>query len=149
MLKFHKSWADEIASISTSEEYQTATVRLEDPDLLTVDEPWDVDTNTETFEGDPVVYEGQARIIGVRWGVESGGESQANAKTLKAIRVQFPYKAVDRVRKGFPLYVTECERNPVLKDYVFIAGSDFQGSTAASRTIEFYLDGDSSWGGDG
>lgn len=142
MWKPTKDWAQAVADISTREEFQTATVRLEDPDLLIPDGEWSVDTGEPDYTGDPVIYEGRARIIGVRWGVESGGESQANAKTIKAIRIQFPYQAVGRVRKGFILYVTECERNPVLTQYLFTGASDIQGSSAAARTIEFYVDSD-------
>ena len=142
MLSFSgKHWSEQIADITSRPEFQTATVRLEDPNRLT---PGDLNEETWEYEysGNPVVYEGRARIIGVRWGVGSGGESQANAKTLKAIRVQFPPQAVDRIRKGFALYVTECERNPVLTEYVFLATNDFQGSSAATRTVEFALDSD-------
>lgn len=143
MLKFSgKHWSETIADITSRSEYQTAVVRLEDPDLLIPVGEYDIESGEQEFTGDPVVYEGQARIIGVRWGVGSGGESQANAKSVKAIRVQFPPQAVERVRKGFALYVTECDRNPVLTEYVFLATNDFQGSSAATRTVEFALDSD-------
>lgn len=142
MLKFGASWAQTIADVSTRPEFQNATVRLEDPNLLVPTGEYDIETGTQEFTGDPVIYEGRARIIGVRWGVESGGESQANAKTLKAVRIQFPYNAVERVRKSFNLYVTDGGRNPVLESYMFSSASDIQGSNSAARTIEFYTDSD-------
>ena len=142
MLKFAKDWAQEVADVSTLPEFQTATVRLEDPSLLVPTGEYDIETGTQEFTGDPVIYRGQARIIGVRWGVESGGESQANAKTVKAIRIQFLYNAVGRVRKGFVLYVEDGGRNPNLENYLFTGASDIQGSASAARTVEFYVDSD-------
>lgn len=141
MLKFASNWAQDVADISTLPEFQTATVRLEDPSLLVVGE-YDIETGEQEISGDPVVYRGQARIIGVRWGVESGGGSQANSKTIKAIRIQFPYNAVGRVRKGFVAYVEDGGRNPNLENYLFTGASDIQGSASAARTVEFYVDSD-------
>lgn len=141
MLKFDTSWPQVIADISTRPEFQNATVRLEDPSLLVVGD-YDIETGEQTVTGDPVIYRGRARIIGVRWGVESGGESQANAKTVKAIRIQFPYNSVGRVRKGFVLYVEDGGRNPNLENYLFTGASDIQGSASAARTVEFYVDSD-------
>lgn len=81
-------WAEEISEETTKAIYQNALIRIEDPSLLTKD--YDEDTNEWTITGTSTVYAGQARVIGVRWGVESGGESQKNATTLSAIRVQIP-----------------------------------------------------------
>lgn len=143
MLSFGgKHWSEIISEVTSQPQFQTATVRLEDPSILVSTGDIDPDTWEETYTGDPVIYEGPARIVGVRWGVGSGGESQANSKTLKAIRVQFPPQAVGRVKKACVLYVTECERNPVLTEFAFVTTNDFQGSSAATRTIEFSLDGD-------
>lgn len=145
MISFSDDWAAEIAEESTKEEYQTARVRIEDPSQGTSE--WDWTTATWTFTGDPVIYPlgdetGQARIIGVRWGVFTGGEAQANASTLKAIRLQLPYQAVGRVRKGFKVFVTSSPGNPTLENLVFTVTSDLQGATSAARTIEMALDGD-------
>ena len=41
------------------------------------------------------------------------------------------------------MVVTECTRNPVLESLVFVCTSDFQGSMAGARTLQFRLDGDS------
>jgi hypothetical protein len=133
-----ENWADQIASVSTRPEFQRAVIRIEDRSLLT-QEDYDIETGGWTVVGDPVVYSGQARVIGVRWGVQSGGESQANATTLSAIRVQIPQRAVGRVKKGCKVFV-ESAPNPVLQNYVFTVTSDMQGSSDAARTFECSLD---------
>lgn len=132
------NWADEIAEISTQPEFQSAQIRIGDPSILT-SKTYDIETGKWTITGDPVVYEGQARIIGVRWGVQSGGESQANATTISAIRVQIPQHAVGRVKRGCKVFV-ESAPNLVLSSYLFTVTSDMQGSSAASRTFECSLD---------
>ena len=143
---FKTTWNDAIAEVSTREEFQTARIRIEDPSLLTQSD-YDIETGEWTIIGDPVIYPvgdetGQARIIGVRWGVQSGGESQANATTISAIRVQVPQHAVGRVKKGCKVFVGSAP-NTVLQGYVFTVTSDMQGSSDAARTFECALDIDS------
>lgn len=133
-----ENWADEIAEVSTQPEFQRAVIRIEDPSLLT-QKSYDIETGEWTITGDPVVYDGQARVIGVRWGVQSGGESQANATTISAIRVQIPQHAVGRVKKGCKVIVKSAP-NLVLTSYIFTVTSDMQGSSDASRTFECALD---------
>lgn len=137
------NWADEIAKVSTQPQYQRAVIRIEDSSLLTQSE-YDIETGEWAVEGDPVIYpvgdeDGRARIIGVRWGVQSGGESQANATTISAIRVQIPQHAVGRVKKGCKVFV-ESAPNLVLSSYIFTVTSDMQGSSPAARTFECSLD---------
>lgn len=138
----YDSLADSIAEKSGSPRFQRARIRIEDPSLVT--SVYDVETAEWTITGDPVIYpvgdeNGQARIIGVRWGVQSGGESQANATTISAIRVQIPQHAVGRVKKGCKVFV-ESAPNDVLTNYIFTVTSDMQGSSAATRTFECALD---------
>ena len=132
------AWHDRIAGISTLPEYQRAVIRIEDRSLLT-QEDYDIETGEWTVVGDPVVYSGGARVIGVRGGGQSGGESQANATTLSAIRVQIPQHAVGRVKKGCKVFVQSAP-NPVLQNYIFTVTSDMQGSSDAARTFECSLD---------
>lgn len=47
-----------------------------------------------------------------------------------------------RVRRGMILRVDECERNHSLESMLFIARSDFQGSNAAARSVQFILSSD-------
>jgi len=151
MYQFTSDWAQEIAEISTLPQFQTATVRLEDPSLVTTE--YDVETGEYVTTGDPVLYEGRARVIGINRGAFQSNEGQANPTTITAVRVQLPREyerngvtiptGSIRVQKGCILYVTSAPRQPVLVNNVFTATSDFQGATSAARTLEFALDGDS------
>lgn len=141
VFKFPTHWADEIVEVSTLPEFQNALVSLIDPDKVELDYDWVTDTETVTNDG--VVWSGQARIIAVQQAKNRENDDTANSKAITNVRVQFPYRAVGRVRRGVILRVDECERNPVLEELVFTVSSDFQGSSAGARTILFVLDGDS------
>lgn len=144
--QFPDSWTDEIAEISTLPEYQTAVIKIVDPS--SGNRTYNPDTNTWTGSLGASVYEGQARIIGIRWSVFYGGEASANAQNITGVRVQLPREkdggtsTFSRIRRGYKMFVTDCPQTPVLKDMIFSVSSDFQGSSSASRTIEFALDGD-------
>lgn len=138
----YEVWSDEVAEVSESPEYQTATIRIFDQSQATLVSEYYVDTGLGPIYEGGDIYAGQARVIGVRWGVQSGGESQANATTVSAIRVQIPQHAVGRVKKGCKVFI-ESAPNPVLTSYVFTVSSDMQGASAASRTFECSLDIDS------
>ena len=163
-LKFKDNWADEIAAVTESEEYQTARIRIRDSSVVAVPPTYDPDTHTwSPGSGDSTVYVGRARIIGVRWGVFTGGESQANATTITGVRVQIPYgddsdegygedeygdpgygigDTPGRVKRGSKVFVEAAPDNPALVGLVFNVTSDFQGASAASRTFECALDQD-------
>lgn len=136
------NWADEIADVSELPEFQTATIRIVNPNLI--DSDYNEDTAQWDIIGDGVIYNGQARVIPVRWGVQSGGESQANATTLSAMRVQIPRTtATDiRVNKGFHVFVDASPYNLSLVNRMFTVTSDLQGSSSASRTFECMADVD-------
>ena len=140
MKSFSASWFEEIADVSSRAEFQRAVIRLTLPGP---GEPvYDWDTGEYEPVEDTVLYEGQARVIGVRWGVGNGGESQANAKTVTAIRVQVPRNAVGRVNTGAVIAVLSSDANPAMVGLQYRVTSDLQGSSAASRTFEASLDGD-------
>lgn len=136
----YADWADEIAEVSELPEFQTAVIRIVNPNLI--EREYDEDTATWTITGEGVIYEGQARVIPVRWGVQSGGESQANATTLGAMRVQIPRTVASdiRVNKGFKVFVDESPHNLSLVNRIFAVTSDLQGSSSASRTFECMAD---------
>lgn len=136
----YANWADEIAEVSELPEFQTAVIRIVNPNLI--EREYDEDTATWTITGEGVIYEGQARVIPVRWGVQSGGESQANATTLGAMRVQIPRTVASdiRVNKGFKVFVDESPHNLSLVNRIFAVTSDLQGSSSASRTFECMAD---------
>lgn len=135
-------WTDPIAAVSESPEFMTATIRIENPNLVTKE--YNEDTGQWTIVGDPVIYNGRARIIPVRWGVQSGGESQANATTIAAIRVQIPRTAATdiRVNKGFKVFTVTTPNNLSLQNRMFTVSNDLQGSSSASRTFECAADVD-------
>lgn len=142
--QFPTEWADTVVAESTKAKYQNATIEIRDPSLVTSpDDAYDVATNQWTYVGDSLIYSGQARIIAPRWGSDLGVVDGTNAFTETPIRVQLPYQAVGRVRKAFKMVVTECTRNPSLEGRMFVCTSDFQGSMAGARTLQFKLDGDS------
>ena len=141
-----KTWFEEIAETSTQEEYQTAEIELWDPTQVTGG--YDVETGEDTTErvGDPI-YRGRARVIALRRGVNYEGATQHNSKTLTGIRVQIPHKAADfRVVRSTVAIVTSSPWNHTLESYQYTLSSDFHGSSAAARTFEFNLDGDSTHG---
>lgn len=155
-----EDWTAPIHAVSTQPRFQKSKIRIEDHSLIVPGE-YDVDTGTYTEPtGDPVVYEGQARLIGIRWGTFTGGESQANATTLSAIRVQIPNARFDegygeddygddyagglsgRVKRGCKIFVLDSPNNPALNGLILTITSDLQGSSAAARTFEASLDAD-------
>lgn len=138
---FSDSWTDEIAAESGKAEYQNATITLLDYSLV-VEGEYDLETGEQTFTGDPEVWDGQARIIGVRWGVNRENSDFGNSMTISSLRVQIPKNAVGRMKRGVQMRVDTCTDNPSLVSRVYTLTSDLQGSNAATRTFEFSLDGD-------
>jgi len=136
------NWADEIAVETEKPDYQNIDVRIFDESQATLVQEYDVVTGTGPIYEGGDIYTGRARLIGVRWGVQHGGGSQANAYTEKAIRIQVPFQAVGRVKKGCQVFITSSPRNPVLEELSFTVTSDLQGSMSASRTLECSLNGD-------
>ena len=139
---FSADWAQEIADVSTRPEFQTARVEIVDPSQ--VETEYDYETGEIITVGDGVIYSGRARVIGINrpTNIVSG---QMNTTSLSGVRVQVPREGTTdlAVTKGMVLYVREAPRQPRLKDYVFTAVGDFQGSSSAARTFEFSVDQDS------
>lgn len=144
VLDFKKPWFEEIAEITQRAEFQTCEIEIVDTSKIETE--WNFDTREydEVFLPGYLVYSGQARLIAVRRGVNYEGATQHNSKVITAIRVQIPHKeAPIRLRKSFSAKVTSAPHNPTLETYVFTLASDVHGSSAATRTLEFNLDGDS------
>jgi len=138
--RFSKHWTDEIAEISTLPEFQNSSIEILDP---SIEGEYDIYTGEWTYpSGTRTIYTGRARIKAIRWGVTYGGEGQANAKTVTAIRVQVPKEAVGKVLKGAAVTVTASDDNDSLEGTRFVVTSGFQGSAQASRTFEASVDGD-------
>lgn len=149
MLAFDKGWALEIAEESGKAEYQTCEIEVTDPTKYVAGE-YDIDTG---LYGDPtilpgyMIYEGQARFIGVRRAVNYEGATQNNSKAINAIRVQLPHGVAPiRLVKGTMGKITSAPLNPMLETLVLYMASAIQGSSAATRTLEFNVDGDAVYG---
>lgn len=143
MFDFGANWAQSVADISGRPEYQTARIRLLNPNAPGYT-PGEYDVDTGQYgagTGTPVVWEGPARVIGVRWGVNNQNVQQANPTTIAAVRVQIPYGEYGgHVGRGWTVDVVECPRNPALISKVLTVTSDLQGSSAGSRTFECSVD---------
>lgn len=134
--RFTDSWTDEIFNETSKPEYQNARIRMVDTALIQSD--YNFETGEWTVTGDGLLYEGQARVKPVRWGTQTGGESQANASTINAVRVQIP-TYTGRVNKGIQVTVLSAP-NEALVERVFTITSDLQGSDIATRTFEASAD---------
>ena len=146
MLSFEgKTWDERIAAKTGQRKYQQATVELVDPSL--VDTEYDIETGWSNPTNYGLIYSGQARVIAVRRGSNYEGSLQGNSKTITAIRVQLPGGSLpETLRKGVMAKVIDSPRNRTLEGYIYTLASDFHGSSAATRTLEFNLDGDSAHG---
>ena len=138
---FDKPWHEEIREVTESAEFQTVTVQISDPSLL-VEGDFDVDTGKTEYTGNPVLYLGRGRVIGVRWGTNSEGTDVGNSETISAIRVQIPRGPIFNVRRGCTLTVVDAPYNRALERYLFTATSDIQGGSTASRTFQFAVSSD-------
>lgn len=144
MLSFDKTWFEEIGEITSDAEYQTCEVEFTDPAKVSVKHNPDTGEKTVVKQPGSVLYSGQARLIAVRRGVNYEGATQKNSKTITGIRVQTPMKSLPfSVVKSMKAVVTSASYNPTLERYVFTLSSDIHGSSAAARTFEFNVDGDS------
>lgn len=144
MKKFNGTWTDEIAELTTADEYQDSQVVLIDGSIKP---DYNIKTGEYTYpEGfDPVIYIGGARLQPIRWGVFSGGESQANAKVATSIRIQIPKAGLGRVQRGTACLVLDAPDNIAMPNSVYNITSGVQGSATASRTFEAAIDGDSDY----
>lgn len=138
----YPNWADEIALTSSKPMYQLAEIAVLDPGLEYPE--FDVDTGEfDRMFGYQYIYEGRARIIGVRWGNDRNNSQVANPSTTSSIRVQMPAEDLQRViPRGAKIFIMKSEFNVALENRVLIVTSDLQGSSAATRTFECELDGD-------
>lgn len=145
MIRFKKTWADEIAEVTESREYQTADIEIVDTSGVVVG-PIDWETGDRETSGTSVdIYRGQARIIDIRSATLIEGVDQSNATSLKSIRFQIPQRAAGHLHRGQTVRVTSCVANPTLERYVYRVNDDVQGSSAATRTFEAGVDLDSVW----
>lgn len=139
-------WSDRIAAFS--ETMMNATIQLRDPALIT-DSGYNVETNTYTPVGNPVVATDiPARIQPVRLAVDTVGGSTNNPSGEVRIRVQIPRTAYSgKISRGWQVRVLTATRNPELLDYLFVVDANVNSSWRASNTIEcsVNVENDPSW----
>lgn len=125
-----------------------ATIQLRDPALIT-DSGYNVETNTYTPVGNPVVATDiPARIQPVRLAVDTVGGSTNNPSGEVRIRVQIPRTAYSgKISRGWQVRVLTATRNPELLDYLFVVDANVNSSWRASNTIEcsVNVENDPSW----
>lgn len=142
-----KHWSQEVAEVSGHSDFQTCEFQLLDPNKI--EYSYDIETglDTEVLPPEAILYEGQARLIGVRSATNYEGATQGNSKANKSLRVQFPHGVLpQRLEKGFVGKVTSAPLNPSLTGYIYYLMTGIQGSSAGSRTLEFNVDGDAVFG---
>lgn len=145
MYSFTEDWAQEVADISGDSEYQNAQVEIRNPALVT--RTYNEANNTFTETGNPVVWSGQARFIGVRTSVAQAAGNDKNPTSIQSGRLQIPYGAYPgRINRGWQVRIVSCPRNQAIEDVLFTVNNDVQGSSAASRTLELAIDVESSAG---
>lgn len=93
---------------------------------------------------DFVVYSGPARYIPIRAAIWQGGEAQANATSIRAVRFQIPrsHRGV-RIHSGAIVTIIAAPFNGSLVGRTAKVNDDFQGSTTATRTFHAMMDADS------
>lgn len=138
-------WANVIGEVS--DDYKNATISLINPAL--VSSTFDVDTNSYTSVGNPVVAEGiDARVQPVRLAVDVRAGSTGNPSGEIRIRVQIPRTAYSgKIQRGWLIRVTAADRNPELLDLLFVVDSDVNSSWRASHTVEatVNVEADANW----
>lgn len=138
-ITFGKDWAQEIADVSTEEEYQNAEIEIVDPSLIV--RTGTIDTGFSYDPSNAMVWSGQARIAGMRSGLGAGGTTSTNPTRIKSIRVQIPYdKDFQRILRGWQVKVTNGGRNDRLMGYLFAVESDVNSSHMAALTFECTAD---------
>lgn len=137
MIDFSKDWGQEIAEISTRPEYQTAKVRITSSDIEDQG-VYDIDTG-EWSEGmaTVVLYEGQARFVPIRWGVDARDTHIFNASTTTRLRVQVPESELqDEVPRGSLVTILEAPFAPHMVNATSVVVGGVQNSSNGSRNLE-------------
>lgn len=145
MVMKKKAWYDRVRDVSERPEFMTATIKIVDRSLLP--EPSDnYDFETDTYlnvdDTPGIIYEGRARIISTRWGVDRNEDKFANPDTLSPVRVQVPRDDLPGiVKKGCIITVLSAPNEAVVGRPMSVT-ADFHGASAASRTIQCRMSGD-------
>lgn len=136
---FDKDWAEEIAEVTASPEFQTATIEIQ---YVSNDGEYDVDTGETTGRVVETLYAGRARVIAVRTSVFRQAAAMMNSHVSEFVRVQIPRDAVGRVLTGSLVRILTAPEAPFLEGRMLMVNSDFHGASAATRTLECGFDND-------
>lgn len=136
MYDFDQEPGAEIAAESTQAIWQNAHIVLYTP---AHGGEYDVDTGQTTGETPAaLLYDGQARVVGIRSYRES--QENSNPSALKPVRVQIPDRTLGRVPNNAKAYFIDGGRNAQLTEYIFNVNSDFNSSHVAAYTFELTVD---------
>ena len=141
-----ENWAAEIAAVSGDPEFQNCEIQIRNPDLIVTTR--DMLTGITTQTGNPVLWQGRARIVGVRSALDISPGTTATPSGTKSVRVVIPYGAyTGRINRGWQVRVIDGGRNPQLERYVLFVESDFNSGNVASFTIEcsIAVDEEANW----
>jgi hypothetical protein len=134
-----RHWTEYIRDISEREEFLTAKIQIRNPNLLTRTK--DIKAGTVTVTGNPVVWSGEARVVGYRSAVDSNKGNLSDPTGIKAIRFSIPHDSyTGRIERGWQIRVTEGGDSQRLTQYLFIIESDGVASNEASRIIQTSVD---------
>lgn len=133
MLTF-SSWDAQISPVTELPEFQNATIRITNSQLLTT--TYDYEDNEYTVSGEDVVYEGQARIQPNRSAREVNFSPVQDLSTAKSVIIQIPSAEIINIRRGFQVQVIDGGRNPNLENLLFTVVADVNSSHMASQTFE-------------
>ena len=136
---FANKWTDEIASVSSSPEFQTAEVTIT---FAVSDGEYDIETGQSGDRVIETLYTGQARVIAVRTSVFRQAAAQMNSHVSEFVRVQIPKNATGRVLTGAVVTINAAPDTPSLEGRRLMVNSDFHGASSATRTLECGYDND-------
>lgn len=136
---FANKWTDEIASVSSSPEFQTAVVTIT---YAVSDGEYDIETGQSGDRVIETLYTGQARVIAVRTSVFRQAAAQMNSHVSEFVRVQIPKNATGRVLTGAVVTINAAPDTPSLEGRRLMVNSDFHGASSATRTLECGYDND-------
>lgn len=142
-----ENWAAEIAAVSGDPEFQNCEIQIRNPNLMTVTP--DILDGGVVIVGNPVVWQGRARVVGVRSALDISPGTSATPSGTKSVRVQIPYGTyVGRINRGWQIRVIDGGRNVNLERYVLFVESDFNSGNVASPVIEcsIAIDEEANWG---
>jgi hypothetical protein len=144
--RFKKTWTEEIAETLVNEQYHNAVITILDGRLST--SAWDIETNTKTVVGNPVVATGiHARMNWPLRSISDPGDKDYNPTVVRSGRVSIDiHEYAGELRDGMQIIVTDGGQNPDLTRWRFRVAEALNGSWIASRVFKITADGEATNG---